>query len=228
MTGTIRFRRYDAPGAGAEMLAELGPEDGPRNILILPPLFDELNRMRRTIMLSMRALARSGIASALIDLPGQNESPLPLEDIRLNDWREAVAAAAREIDATHIVSFRGGALIDDAPGLPTWRYAPTSGKKIMNVMLRAQVTSDKQAGLNRTRDDYWAMAESQAIVLGGKTFSPGLVTDLRATEPAKDIDVTELDGLGPPLWLRVEPGESRELANAIADAIDSWSAEQRT
>ena len=39
-----------------------GAADGP-TILIVPPLFDEANRMRRTLVLTMRALAGLGVAS---------------------------------------------------------------------------------------------------------------------------------------------------------------------
>src|SRR3546814_11084271 len=43
-------------------------------ILIVPPLFEEANRTRRTLVLAMRALAAEGFAALLPDLPGQNES----------------------------------------------------------------------------------------------------------------------------------------------------------
>ncbi len=228
MTTALRYDSYSGPHGRQELLIGVGPAASTRTILIIPPLFEELNRLRRTLILTMRALGRRDIATALPDLPGQNESQTALENVMLDDWHDAVSAAARTAGATHVMSVRGGALIDTAPDLPVWRFAPANGKSLMNVLARAQVASDKQAGTPRSRDDYWRMAESEPILLGGKLFSPRLVSDLRAAEPARsDIAHEPQTVPGPPLWLRAEPGESAELADELAGALDTWSAGTR-
>ena len=65
-----------------------------RQILIIPPLFDEMNRCRRMLVQAMRGLAERNVGSLLIDLPGCNESLAALEQQSLTTWREAVSAAA--------------------------------------------------------------------------------------------------------------------------------------
>src|SRR3546814_4854209 len=62
-----------------EQLFRLSPAGAPRTtVLFVPPLFEEANRTRRTLVLAMRALAAQGFAALLPDLPGQNESLVPL------------------------------------------------------------------------------------------------------------------------------------------------------
>lgn len=87
-----------------------------RQILIIPPLFDEMNRCRRMLVQAMRGLAERGLGSLLLDLPGCNESPAELEGQSLGTWRDAVTAAATQLGATHIAALRGGAHIDNGAG----------------------------------------------------------------------------------------------------------------
>ena len=62
----------------------MGPASGP-TIMILPSLFEEANRMRRILVEVMRGLVASGLASALPDLPGTNESLVATVDARFAD-----------------------------------------------------------------------------------------------------------------------------------------------
>src|SRR3546814_19089219 len=81
-------------------------------ILIVPPLFEEANRARRTLVLAMRALAAEGFAALLPDLPGQNESQVPLIEADLTRWPGAIADAAGGVDGPVIVaSLAGWALV---------------------------------------------------------------------------------------------------------------------
>jgi hypothetical protein len=50
----------------AEACLRLGPEDAAARVLFIPPLFEEANRMRRTLVMAMRALAARGIASLTV------------------------------------------------------------------------------------------------------------------------------------------------------------------
>src|SRR3546814_19861715 len=80
-------------------------------ILIVPPLFEEANRTRRTLVLAMRALAAEGFAALLPDLPGQNESQVPLIEADLTRWHGAIAAGAGGVEGQVICAWlRGGAL----------------------------------------------------------------------------------------------------------------------
>ena len=96
-----------------EHIFRIVPTGTPRaTILFVPPLFEESNRTRRTLVLAMRALAADGFATLLPDLPGQNESLAPLEQIDLANWQNALAEVAATIDGPLIIaSQRGGALL---------------------------------------------------------------------------------------------------------------------
>ena len=68
----------------AEHQLRIDPTGAPRATVVnVPPLFEEANRTRRTLVLAMRALAADGFAAVLPDLPGQNESLVPLADVDL-------------------------------------------------------------------------------------------------------------------------------------------------
>jgi hypothetical protein len=95
----------------------MGPEQrrsgppAPREfaVLIVPPLFDEMNRARAMLVAVMRDLAVAGIATILPDLPGCGESVQDFAAQSLNAWRAAMAAAARHFGASHVLALRGGA-----------------------------------------------------------------------------------------------------------------------
>ena len=54
----------------------------------------------------MRALAADGFATLLPDLPGQNESLVPLEQVDLAIWQNVLADAAATIDGPPILRLR--------------------------------------------------------------------------------------------------------------------------
>jgi len=85
--------------------------DRAARLLIVPPLFEDMNRTRRFLVETQRLLDSSGIDSVLPDLPGCNESPQAFSAQSLGSWRDAMAAAARHFRATHVLAVRGGALV---------------------------------------------------------------------------------------------------------------------
>ena len=58
MIGAYRFDGND------ELCLRFGPDDAPK-LLILPPLFDEANRVRHLMLECARSLAELGVASLL-------------------------------------------------------------------------------------------------------------------------------------------------------------------
>jgi hypothetical protein len=199
-----------------------------RQILIIPPLFDEMNRMRRVLVSAMRDLAGRGVGSVLIDLPGCNESlARPLEQ-DLSGWRLAVAACAQQLGATHIASFRGGALVDDgAEALPHWRLAPVKGSSLLKTMIRTRIAGAKEAGNIITEAQLKAQSERGPIELAGNLLGPAMVAQLSNAEPAALASLTERklgeDIVGSPLWLRAEPQDDPVFAASIAADLDLWS-----
>lgn len=199
-----------------------------RQILIVPPLFDEMNRCRRMLVQAMRALAQQGVGSLLIDLPGCNESLAVLENQSLSTWREAVNAAATQLGATHIASLRGGALVDDGtPNLQHWRLAPAKGSSLLKTILRARIAGDKETGKATSEAGLMEAAKSAPIELAGNLLGPEMVGELAGAEPA---DVAQLtvrtlgqDITGSALWLRAEPQDDPAMSTAIATDLDQWS-----
>lgn len=209
----------------------IDPADRPRaTILIVPPLFDEANRLRRTLLLAMRRLAAEGFAAVLPDLPGQNESLVALETVALDDWQDALAEIVADLPGPVVIaSIRGGALIDHrAKASAWWRLAPVSGSSLIRTMMRARVTADREAGLTSSMESLQAEAQAAPLLLAGNALSSAMIAALgkaeaQPVEPLRSIALGA-DGLtGTPLWLRAEPGEDATMARAIAADIVAWS-----
>ena len=200
-----------------------------RCILIIPPLFDEMNRMRRVLVSAMRDLAGRSVGSLLIDLPGCNESLAPLERQSLNSWRDAVAACAAQLSVTHVASIRGGALIDESrPDLPQWRLTPVKGASLLKTMIRTRIAGEKEAGNGISEAALLAQAESYPIELAGNMLGSDMVAQLAVAEPIALPNMAERklgqDIMGSPLWMRAEPQDDAILAANIAADLDRWSA----
>jgi hypothetical protein len=207
------------------------PADTTRDILIVPPLFDEMNRMRRVLVSAMRDLAQRGVASVMPDLPGCNESLSPLAQQDLDRWRGAISAAAQAFGATHIASIRGGSLVDDGPAmLPHWRLAPAKGSSLLKTMLRTRMAGDKEAGIASSMESLMATGRREPIELAGNIISPAMLASLEAGEPAEPKQLTlvalgaDADNVsGSALWLRAEPQDDPAMAASLAEHLDRWS-----
>jgi len=194
----------------------------PWRLLIVPALFDEAPRLRRFTVEVMRRLAGAGIASALPDLPGTNESLAPLAAQTLGDWRLAMLGAARHFGATHVLSVCGGALIAPAT-LPGWRYAPVSGGTLLRTMLRARLLAAREAGRDETSEALLARGKADGLVLAGLAIGASCIAELTdAIVPdaaQRDITHEQLGVTSGGLWLRAEPGEDAAQADALAAIV---------
>ena len=213
---------YRWAGHDEWMLVQDG--DASDHIILVQPLFGELNRCRRLLRDVMRGLTQRGIGSTLLDLPGTGESPRKLGACDWSDWTGAVAAvAARGDRRTHLASMRGGALLDgDADAVSRWRLSPVSGAAMLRELSRAQAIGDHETE--------GAAAPNE---LAGYLLSADLIERLGSTEPATasplrtvrvEGDAGQADAFlsGPALWRRAEPGHSLLLAEAIADDLTAW------
>lgn len=210
-----------------------GPDTGPL-VVFVAPLFEEANRLRRTLAGVMRALARDGVASALPDLPGQNDSPVATHAVTLADWRAALAAfVAAQRRPVVVASLRGGALIDDAASAACgwWRLSPATGTAQLRAMFRARIASDREAGVHHDTAALWAMAERDgALTLMGTRLSLPLLRELDAAEVAAVTPLrTRTLGADPgalpgaALWLRAEPGSDATLEATMAADLANWT-----
>ena len=205
-------------------------------ILMIPPFFDEMNRMRRTLVDVMRHLDDRGVSSLLPDLPGTNESLYPPEQADFAAWRQALANCAAELrNATHIASFRGGCLIDEfAEKDFHWRFSPAKGNALLRTMMRARIAADKEAGLTSSMAEINEVAISKPVLLAGNKIGPTLFADLqdakltipdnlRTARLESDSQAADVKLAGSPLWLRAEPGDDVALSTAIADDLADWA-----
>ena len=208
--GDLTYDRYSVAGS-SEWMMRIGPSDAP-TILFLPPLFEELNRMRALIAALMRALASHGLASRLPDLPGTGESLRPIEDCSWEDWRQAaMAAACQDPPAVAVVSFRGGCLLDDAVDARAYlRIAPVEGGSLLRDLRRAGLTGGAEGG---------GYAPAPALSEPLARAVPGAVRPLRTIRLASDPAEADAKVAGPALWRRSEPATSPELARALAAQI---------
>lgn len=211
-----RFDHYDWSG-GREATLRFGPEHGP-TVLAAAPLFEEANRTRASLVAVLRRLAERGIGSALPDLPGTNDSLVPTDDATLKGWRDAFAAAARALPGPiHVMSWRGGALVDgEAEAFSRWRLSPVSGPDMIRDLRRAQATAGGElfAG-NRL---------STAMVAALETGQFSVIQPLRVVRLDTDPRAGDARLPGRPLWRAAEPGTDPELEAAIADDITVWIA----
>lgn len=218
---------YYTTAGQSEYCLRFGPADADRTVLILPPLFDEMNRTRRMIVEAMRHLAKRDVASLLPDLPGSNESKAVLSEQSMESWRRAVSDAAMQSKATHVFSIRGGSLLDDATGLPICRLVPVKGASLLKTLLRARISADKEAGLVSTTEQLIIEGQRHGLNLAGHAIGPAMLGDLEKALPVATDNITDAtltDVAGTALWLRSEPGDSPEMSAALAGYIDQWSA----
>jgi hypothetical protein len=209
----LRFERYPA-AASAEWLMRTGPADGPA-LLIVPPLFEEMNRTRALIAGVMRALAARGIGAALPDLSGTGESETALEAADWARWRHDVMAAAAFVGARHVAAVRGGCLLDDAAaGAAHWRFAPVAGASLARDLERAALAGG---------GDYAGYPAPEALRAALKGAVAAGVAPLRTVRLESDAQPADARVAGPALWRRSEPGTSAALADALAADLAEWS-----
>ena len=215
---------WQAPLPGGGTAEELFVAfDGQRNsrLLVIPPFFDEHNKLRRQLVEIMRRLDLAGIDSWLPDLPGCNESLAPLQDQTLAGWRDAASTAAVRFGATHALAVRGGALLVPAE-LPAFVYSPQSGARLVRALARARSISAREAGRAERAEDVLAQARQRGAELAGWRLGAGMVRQLEAAryEPLPHHTLIDPEAVGgAPLWLRAEPDEDPEQADAIATIL---------
>ena len=191
-------------------------------LLVIPPLFDEANKLRRTLVEVMRRLDASGIDCVLPDFPGCNESLAPLAEQSLEGWRVASASAAEHFSATGVLAVRGGALLKPS-GLPGWVYAPQDGPKTLRSMVRARIIATKEAGSPETREQIEAEGRANGIALAGWQIGPTMFAELETAKlppPEDGVSVVEQETIGGrPPWLRAGPDYDPAQADALAAII---------
>ena len=193
-------------------------------VLILQPLFEEANRMRRTLALMARALDRHGVGVAMPDLPGMGEHPESADSVGSRDIETALnalcASLANDGRAVLVAGFRAACLFDTLPGAAAnWRFAPEPGDRLVRTLMRTETPEDS--------------SDTQAFV-NGQLVSRTLLDDLsRITLPhpqrlrtlrlSTDRAAADRHVEASPLWRHAEPGEDPVLAALLAEDIRTWA-----
>lgn len=203
-------------------------------VMLVPPLFDEMNRMRKMLVDVMRSLQSIEVSSFLPDLPGTNESLIALEQVTLTDWQKAIEACAQQHDISHIASFRGGALTVTAmENARHWIFSPVKGATLLRTMMRTKLAADRESGLNTSLADLTRQAEAGPLELAGNVIGSDLFAQLNAADIPhlqnqrivrleSDNKPADMQIPGSALWLRAEPDDDSALSSAIAQDIAEW------
>jgi hypothetical protein len=197
-------------------------------VILIPPLFDESNRLRRTLVDVMRGLAAKGFGVALPDFPATGESLTDFQPTTFDDWQIALGAlvSGREERGQTVLlaAFRGGALIDHAAEVTArWRLAEETGQRLLRDLSRMILARSFRAKGDDPLDE------------SGYIFPPAFKAALEnaAPQPASKLrsvrlmhDPKEADARieGSPLWRRAEPSEDPLLTKAIITDIAEWAA----
>ncbi len=213
-----RVHPYIAGGEREFMLA-YGPDNGPQ-LLILQPLFEEMNRCRALVAALCRDLARRGFGCWLPDLPGTGESPRALETVDWPLWNEAVRAVATLIEersghSASCVSLRGGTLLDGIDAR-RWRFAPTSGRSLLSDLRRSALAG---GGDPTTPAGYQLSTALNDALQAANVVADDDARMLRLVSDDHPAD-RHIDAA--PLWRRPEPTRDDALATLLAEDIVEW------
>lgn len=219
----------------SEQYVHLGRKHA-RQILIIPPFFEEMNRTRWLLLAAMRTLDEARIGTILPDLPGQNESLVPDETISLSEWRNAIERLAGQsgVIIDMVASFRSGAMIDDAIHCPKhWRMAPEDGPQLLRHLVRTRLAAEREAGEATSRELLLAQARLESTEFAGFQLPPTMIAELEAAAlPLQDaVRTVALEGSaaradaylsGKAVWRQSEPEADHWLAQQIAADMAAW------
>ena len=222
------YQTYNFKGRN-EQVCSIAAQNGAasHHILIIPPLFAEMNKLRRNMMAMARQLSAHNIQCSIADLPGTNESLSLLKNQDFTSWKAALESCADILDISHVIAFRGGALIDDiASAKPHLRINPVKGANIIKTMMRSKIIAQKEAGIEISFTELSNAAKKHGTELAGYHISAQMFADLQNSEPLPLTNVQEVrigDEIeGEALWMRSEPGYDAHMAQSMADYIFAW------
>jgi hypothetical protein len=217
MSDGPRVYRY----ADGEFMLAYGPKSGPQ-LVILQPLFEEMNRFRVLVSGLCRALAAKGVGCWLPDLPGTGESLRALETVTWAHWIEAVEAASALIIAETgraplSLALRGGGLVEAGTFTRRWRLSPTTGRSLLSDLRRSALASGSDpatpAGYRLSSDLSTQLATAE-LAVGAGIRTVRLLSDNRAADHRIP---------GAPIWRRPEPVSDSALLDAIVDDVVGWT-----
>lgn len=207
-------------GVGEEMVLAFDRQRASR-ILVIPPLFDEANKFRHQIYVTLKFLDRFELDGFCPDLPGCNESTLAHREQTLAAWRAASDAAAAHFRATHVLAFRSGAWLAPA-AIPGWSLAAPLPAQVLRALLRSHVLAAREAGQTLSGPELLEAARHEGITIAGWELGAALIRELESDdyEPVEaHRQIAQADIGGTALWLRSENDSDHAQAEALAAIV---------
>ena len=208
-----------------------------RDVILVPPFAEEMNKSRHMLNRQAQALADMGIGVLMPDLYGTGDSEGDFAEARWSIWKHDIAAAcawlveqgSRQIS---LLGLRLGALLalDFARSTQTpleriilWQPV-LNGTGMMTQFLRQRLAASMLAGAEEkdsTENLRRILHSGQSIEVGGYDLAPEL---------QQVIDTLRIDALvesdSPPIhWLELVSQEGRTLTPASQKIVQGWHAQ---
>lgn len=222
----------DGPAGRLFVVHHPPAEAGAQCVVIVPPFAEEMNKCRRQVALTARALRERGVATLIGDLSGTGDSDGAFGEATVERWcddLDAIVAVARERGYRDItlLSLRAGALLTaawlargslDPRGIVLWQPV-VQGKLYVNQFLRLRTAAGMMAGgkgesVTALRE---RLAGGEAVEVAGYRLSPALIAGLDA------LNLASLVTRAPVHWITIGSGQS-ELGPANRRAADALVA----
>lgn len=206
-------------------------------VLFVPPFAEEMNKSRRLMAETARALASAGRACLLVDLYGTGDSAGDFGEASWTRWIDDLEAAARWLEgsgreAPAIVAVRAGALLMadwlKASGRACslhvlWQPAP-NGRQFLSQFLRLRVMARRFAGVEESTGALLArLAEGDPVEVAGYALAPEVAGGLGS---ASLIGWTPAPG-STVEWLEIGPEPRPEPGPAQQAVLAAWQGEGR-
>lgn len=177
----------DSDGRRLFVLRRHGGDSPRKRVLVVPPLFEELNRCRRMLALCGRVLVAAGYDVVLPDLSGTGDSAGGYGDASWQAWAadlanvDAWAAANPPQAPAAVLCVRAGTLLlprllaSRGPGVVVAWQPVLDGGLYLQQFLRLRAMASKFAGGSETVKDLLAVLErGEAVEVAGYEVSSAL------------------------------------------------------
>ncbi|MFG6466435.1 hydrolase 2, exosortase A system-associated [Roseateles sp. BYS87W] len=224
-----------APGGEQRLCVFHSPAGTPRGrVLYLHPFAEEMNKSRRMVALTCRALADAGYAVLQVDLRGCGDSSADFGDALWADWQDDVRRALDCLDARTaalphqphlpiwIWGLRAGALLacgdwGRAVNLLLWQPM-TSGKLALQQFLRLKLAAEMASGNSKGLMDQLKaeLAAGRPVEIAGYALSAALASGLEAAR------LQPTGATGRVEWLELSTRDDATLSPVSEQAVQQW------
>jgi len=241
-TSTPSKKVFFLPGIAGDILLSYFPAaiatTQRKDVILLPPFAEKMNKARRMMALQARSLAAAGVGALLIDLYGTGDSQGDFANARWEIWRSDVSVAMdwlRQQGSQSIscIGLRMGALLamdlaqrDPLALKQIVLWQPTlDGKNMMTQFLRLRTTANnmnsgkQKETVNSLRA---ILTDGENIEVAGYELTPGLVASL------DNIKLTPLaNAQSPPIhWFELLLSPESPVPPASRQVIEQWQAKK--